>query len=377
MKRRDFLVGSGLFGVAGPMLARAQTSLPCPMPTLAASGTNGTSTTTTCQPVNDALANACAALAAGQSATFSAGNQSAFVQDDLEWQTAFYHDDIHGLIHLMGKPANDAVAWKHQYYTTATGVWTAPAGEQGMWNNDGHIYGNFTMDFGTGDVFQTRSSAGSDYPRRARWWQYSTRSWVVAPVNQDIYSGAMEDHANGVCFHPNLYGPGDGGIAWNEQGGINFWRKSTDATQRVSYSYGTYGDKQGANCYWAAGNCAFVGGNIGAALLRVTPNATAGGTPVLTNMGVPPIETAGNSRLQGGGFGSLHVHPGNPNVLLILETAGPRVFSSTNGSSWTQIANHPFTRMPRVVCALRGGLGTFWAVGNDGSNFSQLWKPAP
>lgn len=331
------------------------------------------------------LQSAAAALASGASAAFTPGIQTAFDQADLAWQTAFYHDDTNGLIHLMGKPANAATSWKHQYFNVATSTWTVVSA--GQWNNDGHIYGNFTMDFVTGDVFQQRSSAGSDNPRRLRWWKYANRAsgaaaWTVAPATQDIYSGAMETHANGVCYHPNLYGPGDGGTIWNEQNWLYYWRKSTDAPTRITSGYAGYGDKQGANVYWPFHDAAFVGGSIGRPLARITPNPTVGGTPILTTMNTPPIETAGNSHLGGGGFGSLHVHPVTPSKLLLLETAGSRAWTGTMSGAtitWTQIANHPFAQVPRVICSLRGGLGCIWAIGRTdaGVNFSTLWKPAP
>lgn len=321
----------------------------------------------------------CASLAIGANTTFTQGLQSAFTEADIAWQTAMYHDDIHGLIHMMGKPANAPTAWKHQYFDVATNTWIVVS--SGQWNNDGHIYGNFTMDFATGDLFQQRSSAGSDFPRRLRVWRWANRAlgagaWGVWPPNVNVYSGAMEAHGNGVCYHPNLYGPGKGATIWNEQNWLYVIPDETpDSPVRITYSP-SYGDKEGANCYWPAANAAFVGGSIGRPLLRLTPNPTAGGAPILTNMGVPPIRTAGNSHLTGAGFGSLHVHPRDPNKLVILETAGPRVFESTNGSSWTQVGDHPFTRAPRIICSLRGNYGCFWSVGRDGTgNFSQLWKP--
>jgi hypothetical protein len=332
-----------------------------------------------------ALATACAALASGANAAFASGQQSSFTENDLSWQTAFYHDDGHGLIHLMGKPANSDTQWKHQYYTVATNTWTVVL--TGAWNNPGHIYGNFTMDFVTGDVFQQRGFNGVDNVRRLRRWDYTQRAsgaaaWGLAPINQDMFTGNEDNHGNGVCYHPNLYGTNDGGAIWSTQSQIHFWRRNTDGRQTIGYTYGAYGEKEGANCYWPAQNSCFVGGSAGPDgnnLLRVTPNVSAGGTPVLANMGTPPIRCQGASHLGGSGFGSLHVHPGNPNKMLLIETAGSRVYETSNGSTWTQISNHPFTMVPRVLCSLRGGLGCVWAIGRNsgGTHYSQLWKPAP
>jgi hypothetical protein len=42
------------------------------------------------------------------------------------------------------------------------------------------------------------------------------------------------------------------------------------------------------------------------------------------------------------------------------------------------VIDHPFTRVPRVLSALRAGWGCIWAVGVDGhGHFSTLWKPSP
>lgn len=372
MKRRDFLIRSaGAMGAAVPIVAFAQ-ARPCPIPQIQTD--SGSRASTSCASASVALGDACAALGVGQSADFGAGAQSGFSQEDLEWQTAFYHDDLHGLIHLMGKPANADTSWKHQYYDTAAGKWTIVS--NGMWNNPGHIYGNFTMDWMTGDVYQQRSTGGSDHPRQAAWWQYSKRAWGFAPPSGSIYSGAMETHANGVAFHPNLYGPGDGALIWNEQANIHFWRKSTNTVQTVSYAYGTYGSKEGVGEYWPALDIAVLGGADGGANAIVSPNG--GGTPKVTNVGRPPVDTAGHSDSGSGGFGSMHVHPGDPGRLLILERGGShRVWTSTDGDTWKSAGSHPFTRRPVVICSLRNGLGCLWAIGRDSSGqISTLWRPS-
>lgn len=389
MKRREFLVGSaGVLGASIPWVAGAQ-SKPCPPPSTQVAG--GSSATTTCGTVSGTLPQACAALSAGQSADFPAGAQTAFIQDDLEWQSVFHHDDTHGLIHLMGKPANTDNAWKHQYYTIATNAWTVVS--NGMWNNSGHIYGDFAMDFTSGDLYQIRATniTGSgtvDQPGRAGWWRYATKTWGYAPVNQDIFSpiSGMDQKANGCAYHPNLFGPGDGGMIWNEQISIHFWRKSTDAVSTKTLTYGAYGELYGMGVYWPAKDFVLIGGawestgNVRGHLLKVSANPTAGGAPVITDWGLPPINTEGGSRayVPPGGMGTLHVHPLDPNRLVILDSIGQSCYTSTDGQNWTQVADHPFTRLPRVVCSLRGGLGCFWAVGVDntnGSSISTLWKP--
>lgn len=375
MKRREFLVRTaGLVGAVAPSLAIAQ-SAPCPIPALKAEGGSSSSTACTDSP----LAQACRSLASGQSMSFPAGiPDPSFGSPDIAWQTAFFHDDVNGFVHLMGKPANADQAWGHQRYTVASSTWKLMG--SGMWNNPGHIYGNFTMDYATGDIFQGRGGwdkSGADAYRRIRWWRHASGSWGLAPTARDLVapSIAMVTHLNGVVWHPNLYGPGDGGLVVDSQFRTMFWRKSTDSVEEWQHSGSTSGGKEGAGVYWPKQDAAYVGGSDGEQLLKITPNG--GNRPIVTAVGVPPLRTAGNSHSGSSNFGSLHVHPGNPDKLLILETNGPRVFSTTNGTSWTLVGNHPFTRVPRVVCSLRGGLGCFWAVGREdgGAGFSQLWRP--
>lgn len=373
MRRREFLVGSaGAVASLGSTAVFAQ-AVPCPVPSLVVD--EGQSVTTTCTSV--ALVEACARLTAGQSASYPSGVQTAFTEADMAWQTAFHHDALHNVIHLMGKPANDHDNWKHQIFDMAGNKWGNI--ETGMWNNPGHIYGNFAMDYSTGDLYITRGGMdGNAYEnsKRARSWRFSTRSWDrLIPASQDIYAGALVSHANGVAFHPDLYGSRDGGLVIDTQFRTLFWRKSTDAVQNVSHSTDAYGNNEGASCYSPSHNAVFVGGADGGQLLRVTPGS---GTPTVTALARPPIQLSGSSYLSSNGFGSLHVHPGNPRKLVILETNGQRAWESETGTSWAQIANHPFDLTPRVVCSLRGGLGTFWALGTRGSTqYSVLWKPRP
>lgn len=326
----------------------------------------------TSPPPGTALALAAAALSSGQSASFT--QQTSFSEDDIAWQTAFYHDEVRRRVHLMAKRQNDADAWGHQYYDEVSDTFGHETAS--MWNNDGHVYGNTAYDPATGDVFQLRNLAGEN-GRRARWWKHSLQNWnSLAPVSQDIYNGAMNDTPNGLAWHPNLFGPGDGGWAWGDQVSFLFWRKNTDAVSRRSIGTDEYGAKEGAAVYWPAQDCLVMGGSTPSGhLARI--DANGGDIPIVTDLGVPVIRTQGASHEGGGGFGSLHVHPGNASKLILVETAGPRAWTTTNGSSWTQVSNHPFTRVPRVVCSTRGGYGVLWAIGRDDTgNFSTIYKPA-
>ena len=398
MKRRDFLFRSaGLAGVLSPVFVRAQ-SLPCMEPTLSID--NGTSATTTCKPVYGTLAPACAALSSGQSAAFAAGQQSAFTQGDLEWQSNFYHDATRGLVHLMGKTANLDTQWKHQIYNVATGKWAVESNSivvsGSSLNNKGHIYGNMTMDFASGDVYLSKGgmngSGGDAHSKRLARWDVANGNWIYAPASQDIYSGALESHMNGVGWHPNLYGSGDGGLIVDDTERTMFWRKSSDAVDQIAHTSAGYGNLYGEGVYWDAHDVVIIGcgqpSGVSPQLAMVAANSSAGGQPVITVLGGPPLsEVGGDTRVGGSSLGSLHVHPDNPSKLILIGTTNSSYYTATlSGSTLTWSSNlgtHPFTAdtsstgYARVTCSLRGNLGCLWGIATDanGGQYSELWKP--
>jgi hypothetical protein len=371
VKRRDFIVG--VTGVAGATYIDVATfAAPC-NPSL--SGSVGAPICPTPTGTTD-LASLANQLGPGESISFPAGNQSRYTQNDLEWQSNFYHDVTTGRIHLMGKPANANSSWRHQYYSMANGSWTSVTSGISGWNYFGHIYGNNAIDESTGDLYQVVGGLNSNGDTRKAWrYRRGTGIWDSrAPVNGTFTSGSMNDTANGAAWHPHLFGQNDGGLVIDQQISTLYWRKSDDSMQEVGHSSNTFGRKEGVGIYWPAADAVFVGGSDGGALAKI--DRGSGSTPNRITLNRPPIHLEGSSST-GSGFGSLHVHPGNPNKLLIVETVGRRAWTSTDGNSWTQVSNHPFGRFPRVVCSLRANLNCLWAVGNDGGNFSELWKPAP
>ena len=363
MKRRNFLLGS-----AGLVLSEGVAAF-CP-PRLAGS-TGGPVCPT---PQGGSLVDLTNQLSSGQWTDFADGAQSSFTQAALEWQSNFYHDAARGIVHLMGKPANANRSWQHQFFTIFTGSWTQVTSGINNWDYFGHIYGNNAIDESTGDLYQTVGHINTEDSKKAWRYRASSGSWDRrVPESGALTTDSMNDTSNGAAWHPNLYGPGDGGLVIDQQFETFYWRKSTDAVQEVGHGQNAFGRKEGIGIYWPAQDAVIVGGSTGDSLAMITPNS--GGLPNRSTLPSPPITTSGQSA-GGSNFGSLHVHPGNPNKLLLVETVGPRAWTTDNGSTWVQVSNHPFTHTPRVVCSLRAGLGCLWAIGNDGSNFSQIWKPA-
>jgi hypothetical protein len=324
------------------------------------------------------LEQACAALDAGDSASFAAGEQSAFSVADLSWETSFYHDDIHGVAHLMAKPAGQEQAWKHEIYDIATSTWTVF--DDGMFDAQGHIYGNFSMDHTTGDLWLTVGDWGLGSEKRPYRFTQSSQTWALFG---NVYTGGTESHMNGVVYHPNLYGSGDGGVVVLQQNSSSsmalFWRLSTGVVQTAGSDYA--GEKEGGGVYLPGLDAVFIGASApNGELIKVTPHATPGSTPVLTAMGQPPIRVQGAAHGFPGanaGFGSLHVHPSDPDLLLLMETDGQRAYTSPDGDNWTQLADHPITEKPRVMAQLRG-TSCMWAVGRndaDEQDFSIVYRP--
>lgn len=316
-----------------------------------------------------ALAEACEALASDASASFE--TQSALNENHIAWETAWFHDAINGRVHLMGKAQNADSSWAHIYYDEATDAFVTVGTE--LWENPGHIYGNFTIDAETGDLYCARGGMDNnswDNYRRLRWWKHSEQDWdSLAPVSANIRDAGsgLDSHCNGVAYHPNLYGSGVGGLVVHQQSITMFWRKSNDVVEETTHS-DLYGSKEGAAVYWPSEDCVICGGSDGEQHVRIDPNG--GNKPTMTNLGNPPIPTAGHSHL-GSAVGSLHVHPGDPTKLVILELNGARVWTSSDGDSWSQVDDHPFTDEPRVHCSLEGEYGCFWAIGVSSS---VLWR---
>jgi hypothetical protein len=333
------------------------------------------------------LAAAVAALTAGQSATFAPGTGSGISAVQFDWEARFFVDTLHGVCQVMGKRANASSGWAHSTYNIASNSWTQRVTEGsgsgwGAGNGAGHVYDNFTGDPATGDLY-CFAGIGTNALQR---FNYATQTWGTALSNafQPGPPSGIVDPINGIVWHPNLFGTGDGGVIMCAVtdlpvAGLVYWRKSTGARTQVSTSIDA-GNQSGSGLYFAAINKAIMGGQSASSgsgtpssHILVTPNTTAGGTPTNANAGAPPIKTGGDSVSQGYNWGSIHPHPSDPTRVMLLErvNATRRVWQSTNGDTWTLKAyTHPFS----VTTGISIGevFGAYWAIS---SNSSVLWKP--
>jgi hypothetical protein len=328
---------------------------------------------------NSALAVACRALGEDDSATFANSGFNNFGEnnaDALSWETSWHHDDVNGYLHIMGKAANSS-DWKHAFCAIATDTWT-DTGDALLFSDFGHIYGNFTMD-PAGRIYILQGTFNIE-KRPYRCLGNGDGAWALA---FNAYTGGMESHMNGAAYHPNLFGPGDGALVADMQQFGFFYRNSTGVVTTWGHS-AFAGEREGAGVYHPGLDAVFIGGSpvAGSGVLhRITPNG--GGTPIVANMGAPPISVRGGSHTgSGNDFGSIHVHPNNPDVLMILNSTTQATVVSSDGANWSAGPNHPFTATPRVICSLKndsGGtpLGCFLCVDVTalGVPTLRLWKP--
>jgi hypothetical protein len=316
-----------------------------------------------------ALALAAAALDAGESASFTSGAAHGLVETYLAWQAQCFHDDVNDLIHVMGKPAasND---WALQTYDIAAGTW---ADNSPTIAKDGHLYGALTSDPATGDLYLHPGVAQA--ADRALYRYRTGTGWSV--VADPIFSSGLNLPTNGVGWHPNLYGSGQGGVCVLAEvnglsEGMSCYKASNNAIQEISIGEGDLGRIYGQGVYFAAIDRLVLGGSKH---ILVAGHAT---TPTWTAVGAPPIPTKGDT-MEIAGFGTMMQHPGNTNKLLILERGGDRtVYESTDANAWVDAGyTHPFVSNSYALCSLRGGLGCIAEFGsNTVTGRCNLFKPA-
>jgi hypothetical protein len=322
-----------------------------------------------------ALALASYGLASNASATFTPGLSFSMDEADMAWQSLFYYDTRNNLIQVMGKRANAGTQWKLRTYNVSTGVWTV--NDPTAINRDGHIYGIFTIDPATGNLYLMPGSTPAD--RALYRFVPSGNSGTWSIVADPLWSGALNMPADGLGWHPHLYGTNGGGcITSAETSGTSqtaaIYKASNNAIQNVSVGSFDSGRFYGQGVYFPKINKVVFGGGS-----HLHVNATtASGTPTFTAVGAPPIPTKGDT-MDNTGFGTMMVHPGNPQKMLLIERGGSRrTWTSTDGDSWTQTGTHPFIQPAYALCSC-APLGTVWALGATGTDpgtpYSVLWKP--
>lgn len=335
-------------------------------------------------PVFTALADACRSLAPGDTIAFTPQPMSSTTQG-LDWQISWYYDQAHKRAHLLYKAANNNISWAHRVYDetaqSGAGEWYDGGLVGSEIDKAGHIYGNHTLDPATGDLYLQV------------WNESFLRRWTAATGQWDFFTSAFGESfsypINGIVWHPNLYGPGDGGIVWTSNFGtssvrMRSWRKSTDTWNDLgTVAREGAGDKHGGGSYFAAidkvvtGFCETKITHVANPVILVSP----GNPPTLQATTPPPASVATGTFSNSREKASLVQHPRDPTKLMMIQKDAPdpyggnATWTTTDGDTWLDGPAHPFNPA-RITCSIpenaNGDYGVIWNISADEST---LWKP--
>lgn len=284
--------------------------------------------------------------------------------EDFNWQGHFDYDPVNARVLLWGKqPSGNP--YRLQTYSLSSNTWTSA---YSVSSDIGHIYGNNALDPATGDGYQQRWGNN----QLLRYDGASGAMSFPPPSTTGLTLSTSVDAApqNGLGWHPNLYGSGDGGLVLATQSRLVAWRKSTNTWATIE----THSNHN--NLYY--GQAAYLPGSDRLVFISQTSQPIRYITPG------PVVTSASNTlpiNVQAGGSGDrnhLIRHPSNTGKLLVLEypASGSDVYESSNGVNWTQISDHPFTvgsGSSNITYCSMYEHGVVWGL--SGTNMSKLWKP--
>jgi hypothetical protein len=383
MKRRDFLVGSmvgstGVLGLMTSVLSRAAT--PCPPAELSIEG--GSSVTTSCSATKlDELA---ASLAPGQSSTsLGDSGMSSLARYTIQWSNRFHVDVAHGRAHLLGKNASSQGSERsNNLYNIASNQWTSS-----VFGGDetGHVYESIGYDPARGELYTGQWNGGRTLKR---WALNNPLSSWSDPATSNFSDSINTSTQPAVCWHPNLFGAGDGGILalkneGSTSGVVIAWRRSTNTWHTIagtSFSgmSGSY-IANGSIEYIAAGNYCIATFPPGQGGKTFRINGGSGGNPgAATQIANVPIHCGYVGQ---GNVGMLFDDPAGRDTAYILEKGGSNRVWKYSGGGWVlKSYKHPFpagvpTSECRWVAATCRGLGVFWSQAQATNTPSMLWRP--
>jgi hypothetical protein len=338
-------------------------------------------------PVVDAgsspIAQAAAALQAGQSTTSLGAN--GLTQASLytiQWENRFHYDHAHGLARLLGKNASSQGSERsHSQYDVQANRWAyAIYGGSEL----GHIYESQGYDAATSDIY-----TGTWGQNTLKKWSFGSPLEVwIDPATADFGSTINPDTQPMLAWHPNLFGAGDGGILALQSSGttatVIAWHKSTNAWSTLastshtvnSNSYISYGVVE----YVRGGDFALAAFDPGGSGKTFRVAAGSGGAlGALTEISPVPIRCgyAGD----GDNVGILIDDPTGAPTPYILEKGGSnRVWRYGNGTWTLEAYAHPLpaggpTTDTSWTVASCYPLGVFWSLRNTTQATSMLWRP--
>lgn len=385
MKRRDFVIGAA--GLAGMFYRNPLWADPCP-PTLTGSTTGGMSCprqTGTSTLVGDAES-----LGLGEW-TDSIAMPSDIATWDISWQnrTAFY-DDSRGEIQYMGKPQASAGGRNrstHHVYSEETNTWRTISTNVTP-DSYGHIWCvTFDHTVSPGDYYhvQQQPNEGGN-TRTILRYNRQADSWGKLPLASfDIWNNSSTPNP-GMCYHPNLLGPGRPGIYCFGDSLAYFDVASQTWTQvRSGMQYTPYWGRQNTTLYVPGLDLIVYGtskdNDFNGMVVR-SGDADNQNPTVIT---FPAYVTNAESRAN-----SYHMllDPTDPtkSTIMLLQRDGGNVYTSNNpiAGSWALqpyqhpiYNNNPYTNGDRgatTVCSIPR-YGVVLGMGSHSGGGTIMWRP--
>ena len=326
------------------------------------------------------------ALSAGQSTSDIGGTNGSSGLDStalgsIQWVNRFHYDHERRQAIVLGKYASGQGSplggRSISIYNATTNTWTSSGTFHISGSESGHVYESFAYDPKARQVYSGR------YSTTAAAIQIHTigdplTTWTATAVPPwNLNSNGPQPV---ICWHPNLFGVGDGGlIVIRNVSGTTMqlvtWRKLTNAwTANLVQS--TAPSSHGAMTYCRHLDAVFATHANGNTYRIGAGNNGTAATPVqITN---PPILC----RHAGGGdnYGILIDDPAGLGGPYILEKGGNSQVWKYIGSSWTELAAHPFqpadTNDTDWCVASCYPLGVFMCRRDSLTATRLLWRPS-
>lgn len=311
------------------------------------------------------LGSAAAALSPGQSVDLLGLGTPvplhSLTRAECAWQSHGDYDPINQQCAFWGKAAGGTSGYQLEKYDIASNTWTKVW--EDLFANNGHIYSHNSINPLTGELYFQKYQFPEAY--RISTGNVTTR----LPDHTFSYQGVYADCSG---YHPNLYGPNDGGYVHFMYGRIIAYRDSTNSWALLSERDNVTTTALGSATWLASTDALIQTGDLPNGGWRITPNPTVGNAPVVTQIaGCPEQIRAGSPNTSS----ALLRHPRNSSKLLALIGATQNCYEF-DGTNWSDAGyNHPFAPVGSsqgyAMCAIPE-LDVVWKLDADSSI---LWKP--
>ena len=342
------------------------------------------------------LSEAVAPLKAGQWVAFE-GPPKAIGYYGISWQAATAFGDAQNReFHFMAKMQGGGAA-SHWIYAETTHTWRSTMENLSISLKGhalpGHIWCR-SFDPTTGDYYYMDATMSSNfvrYMRRSVEAGQGSKNSPWTTTSKPEFTARFGHHEE-IGYHPNLFGPGDGGLVLCGGSRLSVWRKKTDTWEiLMDKCLGDYRMQAGGGQYLPGFDRLILGG-YGKKFMLVDAGKDGKVATEKPKIEEAPIRVFGGTsgHLKNEPWGKLIVHPNDDKRLMIL---GPmpdyKVWTNAKGGTaegWVEEAyTHPFTteNVPMTggdwgawTCGTVSTRGVLWAMAYDGkTSKSILWKP--